>query len=35
MCYEEIEGMTVFVCKDVYVFYKISAIEKVGIFDGL
>lgn len=35
MCYEEIEGMTLFVCRDVYMLYKISAIEKVGKLDGL
>ena len=35
MCYEEIEGMTLFVCRDVYMVYKIGAIEKVGKFDGL
>ena len=35
MCYEEIEGMTLFVCRDVYMLYNISAIEKVGKFDGL
>ena len=27
MCYEEIEGMTLFVCRDVYMLYKISAIK--------
>ena len=35
MCYEEIECMTLFVCRNVYMLYKISAIEKVGKFDGL
>ena len=30
MCYEEIEGMTLFVFRDVYMLYKIGAIEKVG-----
>ena len=35
MWYEEIEGMTLFVCRDVYMLYKISAIEKIGKFDGL
>ena len=35
MCYEEIESMTVFVCRDVYMLYKISAIMKVGKLDGL
>ena len=32
---EEIEGMTLFVCRDVYMLYKIGDIEKVGKFDGL
>ena len=27
MCYEEIESMTVFVCRYVYMLYKISAIQ--------
>ena len=35
MCYEEIEGMTLFVCRDVYMLYKIDAIEKVGKLNGL
>ena len=35
MCYEEIEGMTLFVCRDVHMLYKIGAIEKVGKLDGL
>ena len=35
MCYEEIEGMTLFVCRDVYMLYKIGAIEKVAKWDGL
>ena len=35
MCYEEIEGVTLFVCRDVYMLYKIGAIEKVGKLDGL
>ena len=35
MCYEEIEGMTLFVCRDVYMLYKISAIVKVEKLDGL
>ena len=35
MCYEEIEGMTLFVCRDVYMLYKNSAIKKVGKLDGL
>ena len=35
MCYEEIEGMTLFVCRDMYMLYKISAIEKVEKLDGL
>ena len=35
MCYEEIEGMTLFVSRDVYMLYKIGAIEKVGKLDGL
>ena len=35
MCYEEIEGMTLFVCMDVYMLYKIGAIEKVNKLDGL
>ena len=35
MCYEEIEGMNLFVCRDVYMLYKIGAIEKVGKLDGL
>ena len=29
MCYEEIEGMTLFLCRDVYMLYKVGAIEKV------
>ena len=29
MYYEKIEGMTLFVCRDVYMLYKIDAIEKV------
>ena len=28
MCYEEIEGMTLFVCRDVYMLYKIG--RKLG-----
>ena len=35
MCCEEIKGMTLFVCRDVYMLHKIGAIEKVGKFDGL
>ena len=35
MCYEEIEGMTLFVCRDVYMLYKIGAIKKVGKLDEL
>ena len=35
MCYKAIEIMTLFVCRDVYMLYKISAIEKVGKLDGL
>ena len=35
VCYEEIEGMTLFVCRDVHMLYKMGAIEKVGNFDGL
>ena len=35
MCYEEIEGMTLFVCRDVCMLYNIGAIEKVGKLDGL
>ena len=35
MCYEEIESMTLFVCRDVYMLYKISAIENVGKLDEL
>ena len=34
MCHEEIEGMTLFVCRDVYMLYKIGAIE-VGKLDRL
>ena len=34
MCYEEIEGMTLYVCMDVYMLYKIGAIE-VRKLDGL
>ena len=29
MCYEEIEDITLFVCGDMYMLYKIGAIEKV------
>ena len=35
MCYEKIEGMTLFVCRDVYMLYKIGDMEMVGKFDGL
>ena len=35
MCYQEIEGMTLFMCRDVYMLYKIGAIVKVGKLDGL
>ena len=35
MCYEEIEGITLFMCRDVYMLYKISAIEKVEKLDGV
>ena len=35
MYYEKIEGLTLFVCRDVYMLYKICAIEMVGKFDGL
>ena len=35
MCYEEIKGMTLFVCNDVYMLYKIGVIEKVGKLDEL
>ena len=34
MCYEEMAGMTLFVCRGVYMLYKISAIEKVEKLDG-
>ena len=35
MCYEEFESMALFVCRDVYMLYKIGAIDEVGILDGL
>ena len=35
MCYEEIEGMTLFVCRDLYMLNKNGDIEKVRILDGL
>ena len=35
ICYEEIERMTLFMCRDVYMLYKNGAIEKVGKLDGL
>ena len=33
MCYEEIEGITLLVCRDVYILYKIGTIAKVGKLD--